>query len=101
MSSRIYPAAANAVKPHSESLNAPEDYYIANFRLKDNYVCIVVFHHSYRAKLFASSPCKVLVESPANNHPSNLTCPRANLVEFRIPQQPSSRYLIHVAHSAH
>jgi hypothetical protein len=43
----------------------------------------------------------LLVKRPSNHHPPDLTCPRANLIKFRVPQYPADRNLIHIPHAAH
>lgn len=48
-----------------------------------------------------SSPRKLPIKTPPNNNPPNLTRPRPNLIQLRIPQQPPRRHLIHIPHPAH
>ena len=52
---------------------------------------------------FATLPPLIvqLIESPPNHNPPYLTRSRSNLIQFCVPQQPSSRHFIHVAHASH
>ena len=53
------------------------------------------------SSLTPSHPSPLPIKAPPNHHPPHLARPRPYLIQLRIPECPSRRHFVHVAHSTH